>query len=397
LDYARAIEGEPLSKTAKPIQLFLKAVYFGSAALPILLLAGCVAMKCQRVQQFAGTKTTYDFSSVTECVQSWVDCGLYPGAAVLVAKDDKVIYERCFGNFTPDTQVLIASAGKWLAAATIMTLVDERKLSLEDHPSKWLPEFENDPKDQSALRQMLSHTSGYPPYQPKDKPVDQYQTLMESVEHIGPLPPDYKPGERFDYGGLAMQVAGRMAEIAAGKDWETVFQERIAQPLRMTNTHFTPVNQSGGHSPMLGGGARSTLRDYANFLSMIFNEGVFEGKQILSRQAIQEMQADQVRGAFVKTNEFVEHVRGAEHPGIYGLGEWREELDGRGNAVLISSPSWAGAYPWIDKTTGVYGVIIAHINVAKAASEKFSGFYSSPELAAMTRKIVTQTHLRLRK
>ncbi len=219
--------------------------------------------------------------------------------------------------------------------------------------SKWLPEFKDDPKGSATIRQMLSHTSGYRPYQPADKPVDKYQTLAESVEHILPLPPVYKPGERFDYGGLAMQVAGRMAEEATGKDWETLFQERIARPLKMKNTHFTPVDQGGGHSPMLGGGARSTMRDYANFLAMIAGNGVFMGKRVLSEKAVAEMQADQVRGAMVGRGEFVERVRGSTHNGIYGLGEWREELDEHGKAVLLSSPSWAGAYPWIDKTTGV--------------------------------------------
>ena len=333
-------------------------------------------------------QTTYDFSLVTAKVQGWVDNGYYPGAAMLVAKDNQVVYEKCFGSYTPETSVFIASAGKWLAAATIMSLVDEGKLSLDDHPSKFLPEFQNDPKDKATLRQMLSHTSGYTPYQPKDKPVDKYQTLAESVEHILPLPPDYQPGERFDYGGLAMQVAGRMAEIATGKDWETLFQERIAKPCGMTNTHFMPVDQGGGHSPMLGGGARSTLRDYANFLSMIFNEGVFSSKTVLSTNAIREMQADQVRGALVKPGEFVERVSGAKHNGIYGLGEWREELDANGNAVLISSPSWAGAYPWIDKTAGVYGVILAHVDGSNVGRDHFSGFYSSPALAQMVRDAI---------
>jgi CubicO group peptidase (beta-lactamase class C family) len=60
----------------------------------------------------------------------------------------------------------------------------------------------------------------------------------------------YKPGERFEYGGLAMQVAGRMAETATGKDWETFFQERIARPLGMTNTHFTPVDQEQSKNPV---------------------------------------------------------------------------------------------------------------------------------------------------
>lgn len=329
-----------------------------------------------------------DFSAVTSTVQGWVDKGYYHGAGLFIADGRGVLCEKYFGDHDSNTVTLIASSGKWLAAATVMSLVDAGSLSLEDHPSRYLPEFKNDPKDKATLRQMLSHTSGYPPYQPKDKPVDKYQTLVESVDQIVPLPPDYPPGDRFDYGGLAMQVAGRMAEVATGENWETLFQERIARPCRMMNTHFTPVDQGGGHSPMLGGGARSTLRDYANFLSMIFNGGAFNGKSVLSTNVIREMQADQVRGALVKPAEFVERVRGAKHNGIYGLGEWREQLDAHGDAVLISSPSWAGAYPWIDKTTGVYGVILAHVDGPNIGRDHFSGFYSSPVLAQMVRDAI---------
>jgi CubicO group peptidase (beta-lactamase class C family) len=340
---------------------------------------------------FAHASSAQDFSAVTNLIQGWVDKDYYSGCGLMVAKDDQIVFERCFGSFAPDKVVFIASSGKWLAAATIMTLVDEGKLSLNDHPSKWLPEFKNDPKDKATLRQLLSHTSGYPPYQPKENPVDKYQTVAESVAHLLPLTLVFQPGERFDYGGLAMQVAGRMAEVATGKDWETLFQERIAIPCRMSDTHFAPVDAGGGHSPMLGGGARSNLRDYANFLRMIADDGDFDGRRILSKKSIEEMQSDQVRRAIVKPGEYVERVRGAKHSGIYGLGEWREELDANGRAVLISSPSWAGAYPWIDKTSGVYGFFIAHVDGKGVGRDKFSGFYSSPVLATMVRAAVTNS------
>mgnify|MGYP000081680830 CR=1 FL=1 len=100
-----------------------------------------------------------------------------------------------------------------------------------------------------------------------------------------------------------MQVAGRMAELATGKDWETIFQEKIAKPLKMALTHFTPVDETPGHNPMLGGGARTALQDYANFLSMIINNGMFEGKRILSAKAIAAMQADHIGNAKVNAGE----------------------------------------------------------------------------------------------
>lgn len=331
-------------------------------------------------------KVKYDFSEVDKKIQGWIDSGYYSGAGIIIVKDNKLILDTCYGNYTNDTVVYIASAGKWLAAATIAAVVDEGKLSWNDQVNKWLPEF-NDIKGKATLRQLLSHTSGYPDYQPTNSHRDDYQTLTQSVQQIVGLVSDTTPSAEFHYGGLAMQVAGRMAEIATGRDWETLFQKKIARPLGMKNTHFTPVHQGGGHSPMLGGGARTILHDYAAFLNMISNNGLFSGKRILSEKAISEMQADQVGNAKVAKNEFVEHVRAAKHNGVYGLGEWREELDSTGKAVLISSPGWAGTYPWIDKTTNTYGFFITHITGGNAGRDGFSSFYSSPQLPVLVREM----------
>jgi CubicO group peptidase (beta-lactamase class C family) len=326
----------------------------------------------------------YAFNSLQQKIQSWVDSGYYEGTAIIIVKDNQIIYKKYFGTYNPETVAHIASAGKWLAAATIAAVVDEGKLNWNDKVNKWLPEFK-DVKGDATLKQLLSHTAGYPDYQPKGKHTDNYQTLKESVAHIVNLPADTLPGTLFKYGGLAMQVAGRMAELATGKDWETIFQENIAIPLGMDSTHFTPVDETPGHSPMLGGGARTRLTDYANFLNMIFNNGVFIGKRILSEKAIQTMQANAVGNAKVKPGEYVAKARNTNRTDIYGLGEWREETNAKGEAVLISSPSWAGAYPWIDKTNNVYGFFLARID---KPSNGFNAFYASPILPMMVREVI---------
>lgn len=355
----------------------------------LIIIVFCSA--CHQIPRKYST-VNYDFSQIDRKIQSWIDSGYYHGAGLIIARDNQVILDKFYGNYTADSVVYIASAGKWLAAATIAAVVDEGKLSWDDPVRKWLPEF-TDVKGRATLRQLLSHTSGFPDYQHEGAHRDDYQTLTESVANMVNLPADTVPGAEFHYGGLAMQVAGRMAELATGKDWETLFQEKTAQPLGMKNTHFTPVHQGGGHSPMLGGGARTVLYDYAAFLNMIFNNGKFIDKQVLSEAAIKEMQANQVGKTKVAELEFVERVRAEMHNGIYGLGEWREELDSAGNAVLISSPSWAGAYPWIDKTTNTYGFFLTHVNVGKVNQEGFSSFFSSPVLPIMVRDVYKQAAL----
>lgn len=125
---------------------------------------------------------------------------------------------------------------------------------------------------------------------------------------ILPLDTVFTPGTRFEYGGLAMQIAGRMAEKAMNKEFEELFQKLIARPLGMKSSHFTPVNTDGGHAPMLGGGLCTTLHDYMRFLDMIYHNGVFEEKQILKPETIHEMQADQVGNAEVHPGEYVERA-----------------------------------------------------------------------------------------
>ena len=101
-----------------------------------------------------------------------------------------------------------------------------------------------------TLRQLLSHTSGVRPYLPEPR-VDNYNHLDSAIMEILPLDTVFTPGTRFEYGGLAMQIAGRMVEKAMNKEFEELFQELIARPLGMKNSHFTPVNTDGGHAPML--------------------------------------------------------------------------------------------------------------------------------------------------
>src|SRR2546421_11115905 len=95
----------------------------------LCLLTTCMQTACaQKNTPING----YDFSPVTKKVQGWIDSGYYNGASLIVAKDDKIIYRNYFGNYTPETVAYIASAGKWLAAATIAAIVDKGKLSWDD-------------------------------------------------------------------------------------------------------------------------------------------------------------------------------------------------------------------------------------------------------------------------
>ncbi|MBQ8424315.1 MAG: class A beta-lactamase-related serine hydrolase [Coprobacter sp.] len=353
--------------------------------LSVLLLLS-VLSSCRQ----AKNSGEYDFTQLDTLIERWVDKGYYPGAAVAVARGGEVIFEKCYNGYSPDTKVYVASAGKWVAAATIAAVVDRTSLTWNDLVEKWLPEFKGDIKGQIPLRNLLSHTSGVRPYLPEPR-VDNYNCLDSAVAEILPLDTMFAYGARFEYGGLAMQIAGRMAEVAAGMTFEQIFQEYIARPLGMKNSHFVPVNTDGGHAPMLGGGLCTTLHDYMCFLDMIYHKGEYKGTQILSIGSVCEMQRDQVRNAEVLPGEYVERALGATHTGIYGLGEWRELIDEKtGMAYQISSPGWAGAYPWINKRDSVYGFFIAHVQGSSAKPDGFSSFYGSPVISRTVSEIVAR-------
>ena len=331
----------------------------------------------------------YDFSPLDDIVSSWMDKGYYPGGAICVKQGNRCLFKKNYGDFTENTPVFVASAGKWVAAAVIGAVVDSTSLDWDDTVKEWLPEFKNDPKGDIRLRNLLSHTSGIMPYLPEPE-IDNFNSLDSSIVAILPLDTVFTAGKRFEYGGLAMQVAGRMAEVAAQNDFESLFQSLIAKPLGMTNSHFVPINRDGGHAPMLGGGLRTTLHDYMAFLDMIAANGVFVNKIILSPETIREMQADQVGNARVLPGEYVERGLGLHHNGIYGLGEWREMVDEKGEAYQISSPGWAGAYPWINKREGVHGFFIAHVKGSSSKPDGFSSFYGSPVISRTVSQILRQ-------
>ena len=60
--------------------------------------------------------------------------------------------------------------------------------------------------------------------------------------------------------------------------------------------------------PMLGGGLCTTLNDYIHFLSMIYHDGMYNDKRIISAKTVKEMQADQVKDAIIPSNNSDNYV-----------------------------------------------------------------------------------------
>ena len=320
---------------------------------------------------------TTDFSRADAQIQQWIDAGCYPGAGFwIVDKTGATLHERYWGAYNRETRVMMASSTKWIEAAVMMTLVDDGKFDLAQPISTWLPVLKGTPQGENTLRQMFSHTSSL-----NHIAIDEREGVERFPELLAAGHTDVKPGELFQYGGTAIATGFRAVEVVTGKPWMTYFAMRLAKPLRMRHTFTGPDPWSYDR---IAGGENfpfTCATDYMNFLRMLLNDGVFEGQRILSEKSIREMQADQVRGATFKRPEYPEQTLGQTHHGIYGLGEWRLVQNGKGEAVVLSSPSFAGMIPWVDRQHGIAAVFIGRTNAP--ASAKFDAFRSSAILVRL--------------
>lgn len=290
------------------------------------------------------TQSSYDFAGLDQTLERIAR--KHGGCALVLVKDGNVIYRKGFGSYRPETVIPIASASKWLSGAVMMSLVDERKLSLDDPVSKYLPDF-TDAKSTITIRQLFAHTSGLPPEAGCRN--DKRTTLERCVSRMAGLQLRAAPGEQFYYGGVSMHVGGRIAEVVSGKSWNALFVERIAAPLGMSQTDFYAYGPT--ENPRPAGDVRSSVDDYARFLNMILQGGTADGKRILTEASVTEMHKDQTGGARIAYTIYERHA--ALDPDLplarYGVGMWREKFDeSSGQLREASSQGALGFSPWID-------------------------------------------------
>ena len=171
-----------------------------------------------------------------------------PSASVAIVRDGKIVYTHAYGLANieektpaqPGMRYSIGSISKQFTAAAILLLQEQGKLSLDDKVSKWVPGLTDG--DKVAIRQLLSHTSGYQDYWPQDyvmpgmlKPVRAQQILDQWAK----IPLDFTPGTKWQYSNTNYVIAGLIVEKAAGKPLWSLLQEKVFGPLGMksiTNT-----------------------------------------------------------------------------------------------------------------------------------------------------------------
>jgi CubicO group peptidase (beta-lactamase class C family) len=288
------------------------------------------------------------FAAVHRSMQQRVRADRLDGGMVLVMRGDEILDRRSYGSLDGDTVVPIASASKWLTAATLMTLVDEGRLTLDDPVADHLPGFDG-AKRSVKVRHLLSHTSGLA-YDACVGAASGTTTAACTARIAAGPDPSAKPGTEFVYSSVGYEVAARLVEVLTGQSFTDAFAARIAGPLGMTRTRF---DRYGSH-PVPAASATSSVDDYARFVGMMANHGVAaDGRRILSADAVDEIERDQVRGIDTRGESAVQTT------GIptYGLGIWRDVVGPDDEIRVLSGSGAFGFYPWIDRRHDTWGII----------------------------------------
>jgi CubicO group peptidase (beta-lactamase class C family) len=167
-----------------------------------------------------------------------------PSASVAVVVDGELAYAEAFGlaNLDParpattQTRYDIGSVSKQFTAAAVLLLAEDGKLSLDDKVGRFFPNLTG--ADKVTVRQLLSHTAGYPNYWEWFFLTDEMRRPIAPqaiVDRWGARPLEFEPGSQWDYSNTNYTIAGRIAETVSGRPLRALLAERVFAPLGMTD------------------------------------------------------------------------------------------------------------------------------------------------------------------
>jgi CubicO group peptidase (beta-lactamase class C family) len=266
-----------------------------------------------------------------------------------------------------DAVFSIMSQTKAITSVGIMILYEQGKLLLDDAVGNYIPEFKNQvvldkfnaadttyttvpAKRNITIRDLLTHSSGidYAGIGTKTMTAIYAKAgipsglgyfnadLLTEMKKLGKLPLAFQPGERFQY-GLNADLLGCLIEVISNQTLDEFLRKNIFEPLRMNDTYFNvPASKANrlaavytedasqhiipwSHTfrnidpdyPTMnkhyfsgGAGLSSTAFDYAIFLQMLLNGGIYNGKRILSPRTVEMMTSNQLDFRYNGTNDF---------------------------------------------------------------------------------------------
>ena len=165
-----------------------------------------------------------------------------PRASLAIVRDGRIAYAEAYGDARleprrparPGMRYSIGSISKQFTAAAILMLAEERKLSLDDPVSRFVPALTRG--NEVTIRQILSHTSGYQDFWPQDY-VPPFMlreiTAAAILDRWAKMPLDFDPGTQYQYSNTNYVLAGLIIEKVSGRPFLEFLRARIFVPLGM--------------------------------------------------------------------------------------------------------------------------------------------------------------------
>jgi len=259
-------------------------------------------------------------ADVDEYVTKYIEKNGLPGAAVVIVKDGKILYEKGYGHdsngeaLTANSKIGLASGTKPFTAFAVLQLVDEGKVKLDEPVTTYLPELTlDDPRwNRVTVRQLLSHTSGLP----NPTIVGPANTLKAGVERFQDWKLLSEPGGKYFYSNANYWTLAYLVERVSGMEFNEYLTQKVFLPLEMVDS-ISLVNSGdmdeqeipGGYVTLYGtampwtelekmfsgsGSIFTTAHDMGKWLSMHTNEGKNEnGDPLLSLGLLNESYSPQ--------------------------------------------------------------------------------------------------------
>ncbi|WP_081957055.1 serine hydrolase [Clostridium sp. HMP27] len=263
--------------------------------------------------------TVIEKEAIDEFVTNYMERNGLPGASIVIVKDGKVMYEKGYGHdskgepLTEKSLMRIASVSKSFTASSVLQLVDEGKINLDDPVVKYLPELTMDDTrlQKVTVRHLLSHTSGVP----NPTIVPPANTLKAGVDRLHDWKLKWEPGDKYLYSNANYWILARLVEVISGMEFPKYLKQKIFSPLGMDDT-ISAINSgdavkglSQGYVTAYGtalpwseleqmfsgsGGIVTTASDMGKWLSMHTNEGKnVNGERLLSKSLLEESYSPQ--------------------------------------------------------------------------------------------------------
>ncbi len=256
-------------------------------------------------------------------VQGLIDDQEVVGAELLVIQDGKSLLHKGYGWRDREAKIKMETGGvfcvrsmtKPIIGASILMLIQEGKLRLDDKIADYLPAFDVEETRDITIEHLLTHTSGLPLSLLIDKNLSELSGIQAVAELGGGYDLLSKPGKHFHYSDQGTDTLTALIEVVSGMSASEFVSKRLLEPLGMKDsvcvmeeghvlreraissyagskgewTQFWNPDQPPFLPFFLGSqGLYSTTEDYARFMQLWNKDGLVDNQQLLNSQWVRQ-------------------------------------------------------------------------------------------------------------